>query len=741
MPKTANRAAERTRRQGKGSATHSQAASAGHSHPHSGLSRWALTAALLVAVLIVYAPAMTLGFVNFDDPQYVLDNSHVRAGLTWNGMLWAMSATHAGNWHPVTWVSHMADIQLYGVNPRGHHATSVLIHLLNTLLLFALLSRMTGETLKSAVVAGLFGVHPLHVESVAWVAERKDVLSTLFALLTLWAYVRYVETKSRAWYGVLLLFFVLGLASKPMLVTLPFLLLLLDIWPLRRTMPAADARWQWKALVLEKAPLFVCALLSSAVTYAVQQTAGAVRAFDTLPLTRRITNAIVAYVDYIGKMIWPADLAPLYPYSASEPLWRVAFAAALLIGLTWLAVRTSARYRYVAVGWLWYLGTLVPVIGLVQVGSQPMADRYTYIPIVGLFIVIVWGLSDLLQRVPARRYLLAGAATLALAVSVVLARQQVAIWENSVDLWQHTLRVTSNNYRAHNNLAQALTPMGRSEEASSHYQAALRINPDSVEAHSGIGAVLGQAGRQEDAIAHYRHALRISPGDAIARANLGAALAEQGKVVEAEAHLRAALETAPDLPLALANLGVALARQGRTSEALGLFARVVDLKPTDGAAHRHLGSALALEGRNDDAIVQFEMALQLNPADAQSRNGLGETLESAGRLEAAALEYEKAAKLNPSLAEARANLGNSLARLGRADEALVHLLEAVRLRPEDSASRYDLAVVLWRKGMVVEARQQLEAAVRQDPAHDAARRMLMDLRRLPSSSPPRGSER
>ena len=315
---------------------------------------------------------------------------------------------------------------------------------------------MTGETLKSAVVAGLFGVHPLHVESVAWVAERKDVLSTLFALLTLWAYVRYVETKSRAWYGVLLLFFVLGLASKPMLVTLPFLLLLLDIWPLRRTTPAADARWQWKALVLEKAPLFVCALLSSAVTYAVQQSAGAVRAFDTLPLTRRITNAIVAYVDYIGKMIWPADLAPLYPYSASEPLWRVAFAAALLIGLTWLAVRTSARYRYAAVGWFWYLGTLVPVIGLVQVGSQPMADRYTYLPIVGLFIVIVWGLPDLLQRVPARRYLLAGAATLALVVSVVLARQQVAIWENSVDLWQHTLRVTRNNYRAHNNLAHAL---------------------------------------------------------------------------------------------------------------------------------------------------------------------------------------------------------------------------------------------------------------------------------------------
>ena len=343
--------------------------------------------------------------------------------------------------------------------------------------------------------------------------------------------------------------------------------------------------------------------------------------------------------------------------------------------------------------------SLVPVIGLVQVGSQPMADRYTYLPIVGLFIVIVWGLSDLLQRVPGDGDLLAGGATLALAVSVVLARQQVAIWENSVDLWQHTLRVTSNNYRAHNNLAQALSAMGRSEEASSHYQAALRINPDSVEAHSGIGAVLGQAGRQEDAIAHYRHALRVSPADAIARANLGAALAEQGKVGEAEAHLRAALETAPDLPLALGNLGVALARQGRTSEALGLFARVVDLQPTDGAAHRHLASALALEGRTDDAIVQFETALRLDPADAPSRNGLGEALEAAGKLEAAALEYEKAVQVE-SVTRGSQGQPRERTRCVSDDWTRPSCTSAKRSAFDlrIPTSRYDLAVVLWRKG-------------------------------------------
>lgn len=739
MPKTARRTAERSGRQATSRAVHStrgRPPTAGHSDSHGGWPRWALGLGLVAAVLIVYAPALNLGFTNFDDSNYVLDNRYVRAGLTWSGTAWALTATHAGNWHPVTWLSHMTDVELYGLNPRGHHATSVLIHLANTLLLFALLSRMTGETLKSACVAGLFGVHPLHVESVAWIAERKDVLSTLFAMLTLLAYVRYVETRSRGRYLVMLVCFILGLAAKPMLVTLPFLLLLLDVWPLGRI-----SRERVRDLVIEKAPLFACALASSIVTYVVQQNAGAVRAFDVLPVGRRLANAVVAYVSYIGLTIWPVHLAPLYPYSPSEPLWRVAFAAALLIGLTCLAIRAGTRYGYVAVGWFWYLGMLVPVIGLVQVGSQPMADRYTYLPIVGLFIVIVWALPDLLQDVPARRYVFAAAAAGVVVVSIVLAHQQVRIWENSVDLWQHTLRVTVDNYRAHNSLADALVAAGKTDEAISQYQAALRINPDSVEAHTGIGAVLGPSGRQEDAIEHYRHALRVSPDDAIAHANLGAALAEQGKVAEGEAHLRAALETDPDLPLALGNLGVALARKGRTSEAIALFARVVELQPTDGAARRHLGAVLALEGRADEAIAQFETALRLDPADAQSRNGLGETLEMAGKLEAAAREYEQAVQLNPSLAEARANLGNLLARLGRADQALVHLMEAVRLRPEDSASRYDLAVVLWRKGLVVEARQQLEAVVRQDPAHDAARRMLMDLRRLPSSSPSPGFEK
>jgi tetratricopeptide (TPR) repeat protein len=706
---------------------------------------------LVAAVLVVYAPALNLGFTNFDDPNYVLENPHVRAGLTWSGAIWALTATHAGNWHPVTWLSHMIDVELHGLSAGGHHAASVLIHLFNTLLLFVLLSRMTGAALRSAIVAGLFAVHPLHVESVAWVAERKDVLSTLFAMLTLWAYLRYVETGSRSRYGLVLLFFVLGLATKPMLVTLPLVLLLLDVWPLARVAPAHEKErnglWHvtktpaFRALILEKVPLFVCALASSMVTYLVQQSAGAVRAFDTIPVGRRLANAVVAYASYMRQMIWPVDLAPLYPYSAGEPVWRVAFGVVLLIGLTALAARAGTRYKYAAVGWFWYVGTLVPVIGLVQVGSQPMADRYTYLPLVGLFIVLVWGLPDVLQRLPVRPYLIAAAATGAIVASVVLSRRQVAIWEDSITLWQHTLRVTLNNYRAHHGLAEALVAVGKSDEALSHYQAALRINPDSVEAHTGIGAALGSAGRLDEAITHYRHALRVSPDDAPAHANLGAALAEQRKFAEAEAHLRAALETAPDLALAHGNLGVALARQGRTSEAIEHFAKVVDMRPTDGAARRHLGSALALEGRTDDAIVQFETALGLDPADARSRIGLGETLESAGRLEGAALEYEKAAQLNPSLAEARSNLGNSLARLGRVDEALVHLQEAVRLRPDDSASRYDLAVVLWRKGLVAEARQQLEAVVRQDPAHEAARRMLIDLRKLETRSRSPGAER
>jgi hypothetical protein len=301
--------------------------SSGRQATRSPVSPTLLAAALAIAVLIVYVPALTLGFVNFDDAQYVLDNPHVRSGLTENGIAWAATATYAGNWHPATWISHMADVQLFGVNPRGHHATSVVLHLLTTLLLFAVVNRMTAQPLRSAVAAALFGVHPLHVESVAWVAERKDVLSGFFAMLTLWAYVRYVETVSRGRYALVVLFFVLGLASKPMLVTLPFVLLLLDVWPLAR-------QRDFRALVLEKVPLFACTLASAVVTYVAQQSAGAVRTFETLPAGRRFANAIIAYVSYIGQMIWPANLAPLYPYATGESVLQVAIAGLALIGLT-----------------------------------------------------------------------------------------------------------------------------------------------------------------------------------------------------------------------------------------------------------------------------------------------------------------------------------------------------------------------------------------------------------------------
>jgi protein O-mannosyl-transferase len=688
---------------------------------------------------VAFAPALNLGFTNFDDTQYVLANRHVLSGMTWQSAAWALTAGHAGNWHPLTWLSHMADVELYGLSPRGHHATSVVIHLLNTLLLFAVLARATGEGVRSAVVAALFGVHPLHVESVAWISERKDVLSTLFAMLTLWAYVRFAETRSRPWYGLVILCFVLGLATKPMLVTLPFVLLLLDFWPLRRmTLPdRAPARGilhvtrmtGFRSLIVEKIPLFVCVLASSAITYAVQQNAGAVRPLDVLPLNLRLTNAVMAYVAYIGQMFWPVDLAPLYPYSTDGSYWRALLALALLTGLTVLAVRAVSRRPSFTVGWFWYVGTLVPVIGLVQVGSQPMADRYTYLPLVGLFIALVWGLPDVLQRWPGRQYLLSAAAATVIVVSVVLTRQQVAIWTNSVDLWEHTLRVTRNNYRAHNNLGHALAEAGRPDAALSHYLTALEINPDSVEGHVGAGDVLASTGRLEEAISHYRDALRRTPGDVPARTNLGAALAQQGQFTEAERHLRAALEMQPDLPTAHTNLGIALATQGRLADAIAHLARAVELQPADTVAHRHLGAALAIAGRTDDAIVQLETAVRLEPADARARNALGDALAAAGRLDAAVAEYEKAVQLSPSLGEARANLGNSLAKLGRVEDAIVHLREAIRIRPADSDARYDLAVVLWRNGQAAEARQQLETVVRQNPGHEPARHMLMDLRR------------
>ena len=453
---------------------------------------------LVIATLAVYWQVLNNDFVIYDDDKYVTENTHVHKGVTFDSLTWAFTSSHASNWHPLTWISHMIDYQLYGLNARGHHLTSLLFHVANTLLLFLILVRMTGTLWQSSFVAALFALHPLHVESVAWVAERKDVLSTFFMMLTVWAYILYVKKREIKGYLLVVLFFVLGLMSKPMLVTLPFILLLLDFWPLGRLCLLRDTknvatgqhtneRADIFRLVLEKAPFFALAVGSSIVTFIVQERGGAMEIAKTYSIQTRIINAFVAYTEYIVDMIWPVKLALLYPHPGNSlQLWKGVVAGFALVLITILVIRKARRIPYLAVGWLWYIVTLIPVIGIVQVGSQAMADRYTYVTLIGLFIIIAWGANDLLSKWRHRKIWLSTLAAIILPVLIVLTWKQVQYWENGITLFKHTLRHTSNNYVIHNNLGIVLREQGRTEEAIKHYLQALRSNPDYALAHYNL---------------------------------------------------------------------------------------------------------------------------------------------------------------------------------------------------------------------------------------------------------------
>jgi Flp pilus assembly protein TadD len=565
---------------------------------------------LVVATAGVFWQVQNHDFVNYDDNLYVTENYHVQAGLTWDGIIWALTVPHACNWHPLTWLSHMLDCEIYGLNAGGHHLTSLLFHVVNALLLFLVLKRMSGALWRSAFVGALFALHPLHVESVAWVAERKDVLCTFFWLLTMWAYVLYTERPSPHRYFLVLLAFAFGLMSKPMLVTLPFVLLLLDYWPLGRFQFGYGESHAQKSMnlsyrislplhfVREKAPFFALAAISSVVTFLAQQSAGSLTSLDKLPLNVRIANALVSYLSYIGKMLWPQRLVVFYPHPGDMlPMWQAIGAALFLICISVLVVRVVMVRPYLAVGWLWYLGTLVPVIGLVQVGSHGMADRYTYVPLIGLFLMITWGVPDIAKRFrPAMIVLpvLGGALLSALMASTWL---QVQHWKNSTALFKHAINVTANNYLAHNNLASALARQGSPQEAISHYFEALAIKPHFAEAHYNLGNALARQGSFDEAMGHYTEALRIKPDYADAHNNLGVALTRQGRGKEAIGHYTEALRIKPNFADAHNNLGVALTRQGRGREATGHYIEALRIKPEYADARRNLERTLHLMGK------------------------------------------------------------------------------------------------------------------------------------------------
>jgi tetratricopeptide (TPR) repeat protein len=614
---------------------------------------------LTVAAIIAFLQVNQCDFISYDDPTYVTENMHIRHGITMETIRWAFTTYYASNWHPLTWMSHMLDVQLFGLNPRWHHLINLFFHVTNTLLLFFIFHRMTKAPWKSAFVAALFALHPLHVESVAWVAERKDVLSTFFWMITMVAYIHYVEHPRLKNYLAVLIFFVLGLMAKPMLVTLPFVLLLLDYWPLQRfelktsaqkilteiNQPAsantrkgkssgkrtvqarvkeeepADHKYQ-RALIypllLEKIPFFALTAFSCIVTYVAQKNGGSVVSLEVIEPVVRIANASVSYIIYIGKTFWPNNLAVYYPYPGLWPLWQVFGAALLLIAVTFVAIWQAERLPYLAFGWLWFAGTLVPVIGIVQVGGQAMADRYTYIPLIGLFIVAAWGIPELLQKWRYRKEALIALSVLILLCLFFVTWRQVGYWNNSIALYDHALSVTGPNDAILNNRGVAYGQSGNLMHAISDYDRAIEINPGNVEIYNNRGIAYGKLGNHRQAIDDFDRAIKLNPEYEEALFNRGIAHDKLSFHRQAIEDFDRVIKINPTHVEACFNRGVAYGELGNHRQAIDDFDRVIGIDPEDGRAYFNRAVAFGELGNRSRAIEDLKTAARLNNEDAKN---------------------------------------------------------------------------------------------------------------------------
>jgi protein O-mannosyl-transferase len=626
-------------------------------------TKWLLCALLGAAVLVVYGPALHCGFVNYDDPAYVTENWHVQHGLNWPCIRWAFTTDAASNWHPLTWLSHTVDCQLYGLHPAGHHLTSLLLHAANSVLLLLLLNRLTGALWRSAFVAAIFAIHPLRVESVVWISERKDVLSAFFWMLTVGAYVRYVEkfkvqsSKFKVFYGLSLLFFALGLMSKPMVVTLPFVLLLLDYWPLGRL--EFGPKFSWRPVV-EKIPFFVLAAGSSLVTFLVQNRTGAVAPLARFSLGVRLENIPVAYARYLTMNFWPADLASFYPY-VGWPAAEIIGAVALLAGITGWALWRARSAPYLAVGWFWFLGTLVPMIGLVQVGGQSLADRYSYLPSIGLWIMVAWGLHDLASRHPFLRAAMTMAAGLAAVLFALLAWRQTGVYQDSETLWEATLRSYPNCLMAHNLLSRWFMEKGQWDQALQHCRAAAAILPGDPTVHDDLSRIFLHQGNVDEAIAEGLKSIQAQPRSEVNRQTLARAYLQKGDFAAAAASCREAIRIKPAALEAWCNLGYALLQQGQVSEAAAAYERALELNPDAALAHNDLGNIFLRQRRMDEAMAQFQRAVELDPSFAEAHYNLAGILAYRGRLDEAIAHCQKAVEIQPTLAAARQRLASLMA--------------------------------------------------------------------------------
>jgi tetratricopeptide (TPR) repeat protein len=630
-------------------------------------SRSALYAALaLIAITVfVYEPVRNFGYVLYDDLEYVSGNANVQGAPLWQSIRFALTTTRAGGWAPVTALSHVIDVQLFGKDAGPQHIENVVFHVLNVVLLFGLLFRMTGECKPSAFVAALFAVHPLHVEAVAWIAERKDVLSTFLFLLTIWSYVSYTHAPGWPRYLLSLFLFALGSMSKPMVVTLPAVLILLDVWPLGRVRLERGQSKQWLKLVYEKIPFLAISAAAAAVTVWASISRGGVTSVGALPLMQRFTNATVSYAAYIRDMFWPAHLAPFYPYE-SYAAWVVALSLVFLLGVTAFTVLSARGRPYLLIGWLWYVVMLAPVSGIIQAGSQSRADRFTYVPLVGLFIMIAWGVPQLLAHWRYRDIALSVAAGLLVCACAVIARQQAGYWTNAFTLWQHALEATNGNYVAHTVLGYALADEGRVDEAIGHYREALALQPNFAESHNSLAIALARQGRFDEAIPEFK----------------------------------AAVNLAPAAPLTHYDLGFALAASGKLDEAIAEYSEAIRQDPGYIEALTKRGDAYQLENRLDQAIADYHEALRIQPNFPDALNNLGLALATQGKYDEAVARYNEALRARPDFPDAHNNLGSALTNQGKYSEAISEFNEALRLQPNNQLTRENLAAVmeLQKKG-------------------------------------------
>jgi protein O-mannosyl-transferase len=615
-----------------------------------------LCVGLALVTSVVFLPALRNNFVNFDDNTYVYENPKVVAGLTLSGVTWAFSHFHANNWHPLTWLSHMLDCQLYRLNAGGHHFTSLFLHVVVAILLFIVLQKMTAAVWRAAFVAAVFAIHPLRVESVAWISERKDILAGLFFMLTLAAYVNHARAPSVGRFLMVVLLYALGLMCKPMLVSLPLVLLLIDYWPLRRfTDPSLAGR-----LFIEKLPLLGLAALSCLVTLLAQRSTTA--SIDQIPLAWRAENAAVACMTYIVQMVWPIHLAPFYPYPADQlPAWQIALAAIAIIGISIVAVLCRKERPYVFTGWFWYLVMLVPVIGMVQVGPQAHADRYTYLPQIGLYVLVSWNVADLIAWRRGGRRLLTAAAAIVLVSLIWIARAQVRYWHDSETLWKHSLAVTEDNDFPHYGLGEVYFAMGDVNKAIAEFRSALYLRPESPYAHNDLGFVLTKTGQLDEAVDHLKTAIRILPDHPTAHYNLGNALVQKGQTGDAIREFEQQLAIQPDHAGARCGLAIALVNQGQLNQAIAQYERTIELRPDYADAYYGLGNCYLKQGNPEKAVKQYEQALQRSPRLVEARNNLATILCQRGEIDRGISELEEVIRIQPDNIDALNNLAWILA--------------------------------------------------------------------------------